>query len=74
MTIELPTTLHDRYAQLASELDGFEDADDLARYVLEETATELGRSDGGGSDGGAGDSADDEVVEDRLEQLGYLEK
>lgn len=77
MTIELPTELRDRYGRLASQLDGFDDGDDLARYVLEETAAELSRSDGGGKSatGGDGDdSADDEVVEDRLEQLGYLEK
>ncbi len=70
-TIRLPADLSDRYELLADELDGFDDADDLAEYVLESTASEIER---GGAAGGAADSADDDVVEDRLEQLGYLEK
>jgi len=70
-TIQLPTDLRDRYESLAAELDGFDGADDLAEYVLEATAAEIERGDG--TDSGAA-SADDEVVEDRLEQLGYLEK
>jgi hypothetical protein len=70
-TIQLPTDLRDRYESLAAELDGFDGADDLAEYVLEATAAEIERS--GGTDSGAASAADD-VVEDRLEQLGYLEK
>ncbi|MFC4451641.1 hypothetical protein [Halorussus aquaticus] len=70
-TIQLPTDLSDRYELLADRLDGFDDADELAAYVLESTAAEIERGDV--ADGGA-DSADDDVVEDRLEQLGYLEK
>ena len=74
-SIELPADLRDRYGRLATELDGFADADELARYVLAETAAELERGEGSaGATGSAGESADDEVVEDRLEQLGYLEK
>ncbi|MFC7078774.1 hypothetical protein [Halorussus caseinilyticus] len=70
-TIQLPTDLSDRYASLADRLDGFDEPEDLAAYVLESTAAEIER--GSGTDAG-GDSADDDVVEDRLEQLGYLEK
>jgi len=70
-TIQLPADLSDRYELLADELDGFDDADDLAEYVLESTASEIERGDAAS---GAADSADDDVVEDRLEQLGYLEK
>jgi hypothetical protein len=70
-TIQLSNDLRNRYEPLADQLDGFEDADELAEYVLEATAAEIERGDG--TDSGAA-SADDEVVEDRLEQLGYLEK
>lgn len=73
MSLKLPTHIHDRYELLADELDGFEGADELARYVLEATASEIDRD----STDGRGDgvpTADDEVVADRLEQLGYLEK
>jgi hypothetical protein len=74
-TIRLPANLSDRYELLADELDGFDDADDLAEYVLESTAAEIERGDSSVSaTGSAADSADDDVVEDRLEQLGYLEK
>ncbi|WP_134671510.1 hypothetical protein [Halorussus marinus] len=71
MSLELPTDISDRYELLADELDGFDDAESLARYVLDGAAAELERGDGVGD---AADSADDGVVEDRLEQLGYLEK
>ncbi|UPV76575.1 hypothetical protein M0R89_18760 (plasmid) [Halorussus limi] len=70
-TIRLPTDLSDRYELLADELDGFDDADELAEYVLESTATEIERGDAADA---RTDRADDDVVEDRLEQLGYLEK
>jgi hypothetical protein len=68
--IQLPADLRDRYEPLADQLDGFDSPDELAEYVLEATAAEIER----GDSGSAADSADDEVVEDRLEQLGYLEK
>jgi hypothetical protein len=70
-TIQLPADLSDRYELLADELDGFDDADELAEYVLESTAAEIRRGD---ATDASTDSADDDVVEDRLEQLGYLEK
>ncbi|WP_435181647.1 hypothetical protein [Halorussus sp. AFM4] len=70
-TIQLPADLDDRYELLADRLDGFDDAADLAAYVLESAAAEIERGDA--ADAGAR-SADDDVVEDRLEQLGYLEK
>ncbi|WP_158059379.1 hypothetical protein [Halorussus halophilus] len=73
MTLQLPTEIRDRYDNLATDLDGFEDGEALARYVLEETAKQLERGDGG-SGGTSTDRAEDDVVEDRLEQLGYLEK
>lgn len=73
MSMQLPSNIRDRYDRLATELDGFEDGDELARYVLEETAGELERGDGAAG-GSAADRAEDDVVEDRLEQLGYLEK
>lgn len=73
MSIQLPTDVRNRYDRLATDLDGFEDGEQLVRYVLEETAGELERGDGGASNAAA-DSAEDDVVEDRLEQLGYLEK
>ncbi|USZ69780.1 hypothetical protein NGM10_16925 (plasmid) [Halorussus salilacus] len=71
--LTLPDDLRDRYEPLADRLDGFDDAADLARYVLDGAADELER-DGGVGAADAAVSADDEVVEDRLEQLGYLEK
>ena len=70
-SIRLPTDLRDRYEQLADDLDGFDAPDELARYVLDATAEEIGR--GNAADAGE-DRADDDVVEDRLEQLGYREK
>jgi len=70
-TIQLPADLSDRYELLADELDGFDDAGELVEYVLESTASEIQRGDAADA---STDSADDEVVEDRLEQLGYLEK
>ena len=72
MSMQLPTDVRDRYDSLVTELDGFDDGEALARYVLEATAEELERGDG--SAASAADSAEDDVVEDRLEQLGYLEK
>ncbi|WP_276302436.1 hypothetical protein [Halorussus lipolyticus] len=69
-TIQLPADLRNRYEPLADRLDGFDSPDELAEYVLEATAEEIER----GDTDSATDSADDEVVEDRLEQLGYLEK
>ncbi|WP_132058637.1 hypothetical protein [Halorussus amylolyticus] len=70
----LPPDLSDRYESLADRLDGFDDADELARYVLDGAAAELERGGDGGAVAADGDSANDDVVEDRLEQLGYLEK
>ena len=70
MTLELSSDVSDRYELLADRLDGFDDAAELVRYVLESTAEEIERGTGATD----GDSADDEVVEDRLEQLGYLQK
>ena len=76
-SLRLPTDLEKRYGQLADDLDGFDGGADLARYVLDATADELRREETGGT-GAEADAepsrADDGVVEDRLEQLGYLEK
>lgn len=67
--VEIPKNLHTRLDRLAGELNGFEDATQLLLYVLGETAAEL--EDGGVAD--AADAVDDEAIENRLEQLGYLE-
>jgi hypothetical protein len=76
--IQLPADLSDRYELLADRLDGFDDARELVQYVLESTAAEVERGGATGADGvdspDDADRADDDVVADRLEQLGYLEK
>ncbi len=71
MTHDITVTdaLYARYETLATELDGFDSADDLIEYVLSASATELEQT----TDTETTDEVDDEAVHDRLKQLGYVE-
>jgi hypothetical protein len=66
--VDVSPPLYDRYDRLASELSGFEDADELIAYVLNEVANEIERDVGGEFN----EALDEEEVEQRLEDLGYM--
>jgi len=66
--VTIPDDLLERYERLASDLTGFEDADELLEYVLTETASELERT-----DGVTGNDVDEDAVDQRLRDLGYVE-
>ncbi|GKZ14551.1 hypothetical protein HAL_24320 [Haladaptatus sp. T7] len=59
----------DRYEQLAAELSGFENGEELMDFVLEHTAKELSAR----NDSAFEDDLNEEVVEERLQDLGYME-
>lgn len=67
--VEIPNDLHARLERLAVELDGFEDTAELLLFVLGETVAELENE----TARDAADAVDDDAIENRLEQLGYLE-
>ena len=69
-TVDVSDSLLERYDQLVQEIDGFDDTSALLEHILRETAEELKRH----TDHESGDiSSDDESVEDRLRELGYIE-
>ncbi|WP_423746934.1 hypothetical protein V5735_22660 (plasmid) [Haladaptatus sp. SPP-AMP-3] len=67
--ISISDSLYSKYKTLAENLDGFDSGNELIEYVLSETATELQ----GRSPMKTKESVDDEAVQDRLKQLGYVE-
>jgi hypothetical protein len=72
-TIDVPHDLCARLSQIAAELPEFESTEELVEYVLESAAMELERE--LDTDALADDQAgpeDDDAVEERLEDLGYL--
>ena len=67
--VSISDSLYSKYKTLAENLEGFNSEDELIEYILSETATELQ----GRSPMKAKESVDDEAVQDRLKQLGYVE-
>jgi hypothetical protein len=67
-TVEVPADLHERVTAATESLSGFDDENEFIAFVLSQVVAEL--DDG---EAATADRTDDDAVEDRLRQLGYVE-
>ncbi|RBI60710.1 CopG family transcriptional regulator [halophilic archaeon] len=67
--VSIPKSLYTKIESLAKELNGFDGPDELIKYILSESAAEIEEN----AVENVGETVEEDAVQERLEQLGYVE-